>query len=108
MSTQNLPAVRVKIDRMIDRPDSSVKAYASATIGGAFAVHDIAVRENDRGLFVTMPSVKFTKNGKTEYADTFHPVTAEAREALYNAVLDAYNQQLGLVSGPVTMSVPSM
>jgi len=100
MSTQTMPSVRAKIDRMVDRPDSSVKAYASATIGGAYAIHGITVRENDRGLFVTMPSTKFTRNGQTEYSDTFHPVTGEAREALHNAVLEAYEQQLGQTDAP--------
>ena len=97
MSTQTMPSVRAKIDRMVDRPDSSVKAYASATIGGAYAIHGITVRENDRGLFVTMPSTKFTRNGQTEYSDT---VTGEAREALHNAVLEAYEQQLGQTDAP--------
>ncbi len=101
MSTQAPPTIRAKIDRMVDRPDSSVKAYASATIGGAYAIHGIAVRDSERGLFVSMPSTKFTRNGQTEYSETFHPVTGEAREALHNAVLEAYEQQLGQADAPV-------
>ncbi len=101
MSTQATPTIRAKIDRMVDRPNSSVQAYASATIGGAYAIHGIAVRDSERGLFVSMPSTKFTRNGQTEYSETFHPVTGEAREALHNAVLEAYEQQLGQTDAPV-------
>ena len=34
------------------------------------------------------------KNGETKYNDTFHAITAEARNALVDAVNDAYEQKL--------------
>ena len=34
------------------------------------------------------------KDGKTEYQETFHPVSGEARKALNDAVLEAYEQKL--------------
>ena len=91
---QDLPTVTVRIDRMVDRADSKVKAYASANIGRAFAIHGIRVVDSQKGLFVQMPQRSFQKDGTTKYEDVFHPITAEARTELNSAVLSAYEQRL--------------
>lgn len=85
--------IQVRIDKMLDG-DSSTKAFASATIGGAFAVHDIRITEKDDKVMVNMPFRSYKAGGETKYVDTFHPITAEARTALYDAVKDAYEQAL--------------
>ena len=87
------PQVEARIDRLVDG-DFKTKAYASATIGGAFAVHGIRVIESDKGRFISMPQEYYKKNGETKYIDTFHAITAEARTALVEAVNDAYEQKL--------------
>ena len=74
-----LPTLSVKIDRLNDYEGSKIKAFASANIGGAYAVHGIKVVDSDKGIFVSMPSTSYT---------------AEAREDLNNAVLKAYKQEL--------------
>ena len=87
------PQVKARIDRLVDG-DSKTKAFASATIGGAFAVHGIRGSESDKGRFISMPQDSYKKNGETRYNDTFHAITAEARNALVDAVNDAYEQKL--------------
>lgn len=87
------PQVEARIDRLMDG-DYKTKAFASATIGGAFAVHGIRVIESDKGRFISMPQDSYTKNGETKYNDTFHAITADARTALVEAVNDAYEQAL--------------
>ena len=87
---QDLPTVSVRIDRMVDRADSKVRAYASANIGRAFAIHGIRVVDSQKGLFVQMPQRSYQKDGATKYEDIFHPITAEARTELNSAVLSAY------------------
>ena len=87
------PQVEARIDRLMDG-DFKTKAFASATIGGAFAVHGIRVIESDKGRFISMPQESYKKNGETKYNDTFHAITAEARNALVDAVNDAYEQKL--------------
>ena len=84
------PQVEARIDRLMDG-DFKTKAFASATIGGAFAVHGIRVIESDKGRFISMPQDSYKKNGETKYNDT---ITAEARNALVDAVNDAYEQKL--------------
>ena len=69
---------------------TNVKALASVVINGELAVRGIKVMEGENGAFVAMPSKKVGG----EFTDIAFPVTAEAREALNNAVLDSYNKLL--------------
>jgi stage V sporulation protein G len=86
--------VNAKITKIIDKPDSSIKAFASVTLDGYFAVHGVKVCDGENGLFISMPSTSYTSNGETKYRDTFHPITKGAREALTQAVLDKYDEAL--------------
>lgn len=88
-----MPLIEARIDRLVDSKNSKVKAFASATIG-PFAVHELRVIQGDNGMFVAMPSVSFQKNGKTEYHETFHPCSNDARVELNNAVLQAFEQKV--------------
>ena len=91
--TAPMPTIRAKIDRLADFENSKVKAFASANIG-PFAVHGLRVIDGEKGMFVAMPSTSYQKDGKTEYQETFHPVSGEARKALNDAVIEAYEQTL--------------
>ena len=86
--------VNAKITKIIDKPDSSIKAFASVALDGYFAVHGVKVCDGENGLFISMPSTSYTSNGETKYRDTFHPITKGAREALTQAVLDKYDEAL--------------
>ena len=91
---QPIPYISVKIDKLYDDDTKKLKAFASANIG-PFAVHGIRVFENEKGMFVSMPSVSYKDGqGNTQYDDVFHPVTKEAREALVRNVIDEYNHAL--------------
>ena len=92
--TAPMPTIRAKIDRLADFENSKVKAFASANIGGAFAIHGLRIVNGEKGMFVAMPSTSYQKDGKTEYQETFHPVSGEARKALNDAVIEAYEQKL--------------
>ncbi len=89
-----VPPISVRIDKLVDYENSPVKAIASANIGYHFAIHGMKVISNDKGTFVSMPSSSYEKDGNKVYQDTFHPVSAEARTALNDAVLKAYEQKL--------------
>lgn len=66
-----------------------VKGIASITIDNSFVIHDIKILESQEGLFVSMPSRR-TPNG--DYKDIAHPINAEAREIIQNAVLNEYEK----------------
>ena len=69
-------------------PEGKMKAIASITIDDEFVVHDVRVIEGTEGLFIAMPSRK-TPEGT--FRDVAHPITADAREMIQQAVLNAYN-----------------
>jgi len=67
--------------------DGRMKAIASITLDNEFVVHDIRVIDGNAGLFVAMPS-KRTPDG--DFRDIAHPINAETRNKLQEAVLYAY------------------
>lgn len=83
--------MEVTIDHIADA-GAKIKAYATVTFDGMFRVHGIRLAESKQGLNIFMPQRTFEKNGKTQYADVFHPITAGARNALKEAVIDAYRK----------------
>ena len=96
--TQSKPklSVTAKIDRMIEREDATVKAYASVNIGGAFVIKDIAVVDGQKGMFARMPFRSYkSSDGETKYSDIAFALTDEARQSLNDAVIGAYREALG-------------
>lgn len=90
----SVPNITARIDRLAQQDDSSVKAYASVNIDGAFAVHGIKVIDSAKGTFISMPSNSYKKDGKMQYSDICHPITAEARNELIDKVTEAYEAKL--------------
>jgi stage V sporulation protein G len=66
---------------------SRLKAVAEITIEGVFVVHELRVIEGNNGLFVAMPSRQI---GENVYKDIAHPINAETRQVIEDAVLKAY------------------
>lgn len=93
-----MPTLDIRITSMYPPgQQGGTRAYASATIDECFAVRGIKIVEGGRdGLFVSMPSRK-TQDG---YKDICFPVTAEFREQLHSAVLDAYQQAITMAQAP--------
>jgi stage V sporulation protein G len=75
----------------IAEPKGKTKGYASVTVGGLFGAHNLSIVEGTNGLFVAMPQ---TRDARGDYRDIFHPVTAEGRQALQDAVLNEFAASL--------------
>lgn len=75
----------VKIRRTFE--SAPLKAVASVTFDGQFAVHDIKVISTESKLFIVMPS---RKNADGSYRDIAHPINSPFRGQLEEAVLRAY------------------
>ena len=89
---REVPNINVRINSLRN-DDTHIKGYASANIGGAFAVHNISIIEGKNGLFMSMPQRSYQdENGEKKYADIFHAVTKEAYDALNNKVMEAYKE----------------
>lgn len=83
----------MKIDVKIfkTKGEGAVKAFATVTLDDAYAVRNLKIVDGTKGLFVAMPNESIERDGKQEYRDTFHPINSDARKALVDAVMDAYN-----------------
>lgn len=94
-ATKSKIPVSAKIDRMIERENATVKAYASVNIGGEFVIKDIAVVDGQKGMFARMPFRAYKgANGDTKYSDIAFALTDSARQSVQDAVLGAYREAL--------------
>ncbi len=76
----------IKIRKFFD--EGPMKAVVSVTFDEALAVHDIKVIHARDRFFIVMPS---RKNPDGTYRDIVHPINADFRAELENAVIDAYH-----------------
>ena len=65
---------------------NGILANVSVTFGDVFVVTGIKVIDGKKGAFVSMPQYKY----KGEWKDSCYPITADFREELCEAVLEAY------------------
>lgn len=71
--------------------ENRTRALASVTFDNEFVVHEIKVIDGNSGLFIAMPSRK-AANG--EFRDIAHPINAETRQKISDAVLLEYENSL--------------
>ncbi len=75
-----------------DRP---LKAVASVTLDDDIAIHNVKVIKTADKTFIAMPFENHTdKNGNETRRDVVHPISAEARKKLEEAVIAAYEQKI--------------
>ena len=79
----------IKIRKLFD--DGPMKAVASVTFDNQLAVHDIKVIHAGERYFIVMPS---RKNPDGTYRDIVHPINAQFRGVLEEAVIRAYEDAL--------------
>ena len=89
--------------------EDRLKAFANVTLDGEFVVRGVKVIAGPGGYFVSMPS---RRRPDGTYQDICHPVNADMRRKLENAVLDAYHSELkrsgeSLPNGAVPLETPS-
>ena len=77
----------VRVRRLSQK--GNMRAVVSITFDDQFTVHDIKVIENDKGLFVAMPS---RPSGNGEYQDIAHPINVETRRMLEEEILKHYRE----------------
>ena len=67
---------------------NGILANVSVTFGGVFVVTGLKIIDGKKGAFVSMPQYKY----KGEWKDSCFPITADFREELSEAVLEAYEE----------------
>ena len=81
--------------------EGKMKAVVSVTFDNAIVVHDIKIIDGQEKLFIAMPSRK-TPDG--EFKDIAHPINAQVREYLENAILEKYESALAEEASAATES----
>ena len=79
----------IKIRKLFN--EGPMKAVVSVTFDSQLAVHDIKVLHARDRFFIVMPS---RKNPDDSYRDIVHPINAQFRAALEEAVIQAYEEAL--------------
>jgi len=79
----------VKVRKLFE--EGPMKAIVSVTFDGQLAVHDIKVINARDKFFIVMPS---RKNPDETFRDIAHPINAQFRAMLEEAVIEAYNEAL--------------
>ena len=79
----------IKIRKLFD--EGPMKAVVSVTFDSQLAVHDIKVIHARERLFIVMPS---RQNPDGTYRDIVHPINAQFRATLEEAVIRAYEEEL--------------
>lgn len=77
--------------RKVFEGEGPMKAIASVTFDGALAVHDIKVIYARERYFIVMPC---KKNPDNTYRDIVHPINAEFRRVLEEAVIEKYHESM--------------
>ena len=75
----------IKVRKLFE--EGPMKAIVSVTFDGQLAVHDIKVINARDKFFIVMPS---RKNPDETYRDIVHPINAQFRGMLEDAVIAAY------------------
>ena len=83
----------IKIRKLFD--DGPMKAIVSITFDHQLAVHDIKVIYTREKYFIVMPS---RKNPDETYRDIAHPINAQFRTELEEAVIVAYQKEVELAA----------
>lgn len=71
--------------------EGKMKAIVSVTFDDEFVVHDIKIIDGQNGLFVAMPSRKMADG---EFRDIAHPINAETRKKIQDAIFEEYDKVL--------------
>ena len=79
----------IKVRKLFD--EGPMKAIVSVTFDGQLAVHDIKVIHARDKYFIVMPS---RKNPDDTYRDIVHPINAQFRGMVEDAVIRAYEAAL--------------
>ncbi len=79
----------IKVRKVFE--EGPMKAIVSVTFDNQLAVHDIKVINAREKYFIVMPS---RKNLDDSYRDIVHPINAQFRALLEEAVIGAYNEEL--------------
>jgi DNA-binding cell septation regulator SpoVG len=93
--TTEFTEIKVGLVKSKKAKKNGLLAMVSVTINNEYAIRSIQVRvalkgKNKGDIYVSFPQYKGSDD---EWYNIFLPITAEAREELINAILEAYEEE---------------
>lgn len=76
--------------RLFDQKKNNLKAFVQVELDSELMLTGLRLIKGSKGLFLSMPSQKWASD--EEYHDIFFPITADFREELTDAVIEAYKE----------------
>lgn len=67
-----------------------LRGFATITLNGCFAVHNLKVIEKDGEFFVAMPA---RRNRDGRFSDIAHPINQEFRQYMESVILTEYERE---------------
>ncbi len=97
----------MKIDaKVVKTLDSgNVKAICDVTLDNIFVIHGVKLISCEKGTFVSMPSDPWNKKNGNKPNDIVHPLDAETRQQVFQAVSSAYNSHLQSLESELPLGV---
>ena len=92
----NTTMPKLDVSVRLTEPSNNLRGFADVTFNDAFVVRGFSIRQGQNGLYVGMPS-RPDEKAKSGYRETAHPITAEFRTQLNDAIFDAYSLQVARV-----------
>lgn len=89
--------VEVRVSRLRFVGEGKTRAYVDIVIDNSLAIHGVRLVEGQKGFFLSFPSTKWERDGR--YYAVVHPVSKEAREAIWHAVLGEFQRQAEAARG---------
>lgn len=83
----------VRIIKMENK--GNLLAYATVVLNNSVILKGIKIIDGSRGIFIAMPSKRDSKSKQLRFREFYHPINSDARAIITNAVLEAYEQNIG-------------
>lgn len=95
--TTDLPVLEVSDVqvRQIRNPQGKTLGFASCVVGGHIALRDLRIVDGRNGNFVATPERSYEGEDGTQYTAIYLPITKEQNEAIQEAVLAAWDDEVG-------------
>lgn len=68
-------------------------AFVDIIIDNALKVTGLKIVNGSNGLFISMPSTSYEKDGQKEYKDIVYPINKETRKDIIDSILKAYKDK---------------
>lgn len=95
--TTDLPVLEVSDVqvRQIRNPQGKTLGFASCVVGGHIALRDLRIVDGRNGNFVATPERSYEGEDGTQYTAIYLPITKEQNEAIQEAVLSVWDDEVG-------------